>query len=87
MVTHHLPLATHNPMNSKQRIHAAMRHQPVDRVPVTCQLALGHYLVNTDVTPSEIWYTSEGFARALVTLQRRYSFDGILLNLLGCDPD
>ena len=74
-------------MNSKERIKAAMRHEPVDRVPVMCQLAIGHYLLNTDLTPVELWYTSEGFARALVTLQERYRFDGILINLLGTDPD
>ena len=74
-------------MNSKQRMRAAMRHEPVDRVPVMCQLALGHYLLNTELTPVELWFTSEGFARALVTLQRRYRFDGILINLLGTDPD
>lgn len=74
-------------MNGKQRIAAAMRHQPVDRVPVMCQLAIGHYLVNTELTPVEIWYTSEGFAQALVALQQRYGFDGILVNLLGTDPD
>ncbi len=64
-----------------------MRHEPVDRVPVMCQLALGHYLLNTDVAPSEIWFTSEGFSKALITLQERYGFDGILINLGGCDPD
>jgi len=74
-------------MNSKERIRAAMRHEPVDRVPVMCQLAIGHYLLNTDVAPAELWFTSEGFARALVTLQQRYRFDGILINLLGTDPD
>ena len=74
-------------MNGKERMHAAMRHEPVDRVPVMCQLAIGHYLLNTDVTPVELWYTSEGFARALITLQQRYRFDGILINLLGTDPD
>ena len=52
-----------------------------------CQLAFGHYLLNSDVTPVEAWFTSEGFARALVTLQRRYGFDGILVNLLGTDPE
>ncbi len=64
-----------------------MRHQPVDRVPVMCQLAIGHYLLNTDVSPAELWFTSEGFAHALVALQRRYRFDGILINLPGRDPD
>jgi uroporphyrinogen-III decarboxylase len=74
-------------MTSKQRIAAAMQHRPVDRVPVMCQLSIGHYLLNTDVAPVELWFTSEGFARALVLLQRRYRFDGILINLLGTDPD
>ncbi len=64
-----------------------MRHEPVDRIPVMCQLAIGHYLLNTDVTPSDIWFTSEGFCRAMVELQERYGFDGILINLGGCDPD
>ena len=73
-------------VNGKQRMAAAMRHEQVDRVPVMCQLALGHYLLNTDLTPVETWFTSEGFAEALVTLQQRYEFDGILINLLGTDP-
>lgn len=64
-----------------------MRHGPVDRVPVMCQLAIGHYLLNTDVAPADLWFTSEGFSRALVDLARRYGFDGILLNLLGRDPN
>ena len=63
-----------------------MRHRPVDRVPVMCQLAIGHYLLNTDLSPVDVWYTSEGFAKALITLARRYRFDGILINLLGTDP-
>lgn len=73
-------------MNGRERIAAAMRHEPVDRVPVMCQLAIGHYLLNTDVSPVDLWFTSEGFARALLTLARRYRFDGILINLLGTDP-
>lgn len=74
-------------MTGKHRIRAAMRHQPVDRVPVMCQLAIGHYLLQTDVKPAALWFTSEGFARALIELQRRYRFDGILINLPGRDPD
>jgi hypothetical protein len=61
----------------------AMHHQLPDRVPVMCQLALGHYFLHTELSPHEIWFTSEGFAQALVTLQRRYQFDGILINLPG----
>ena len=73
-------------MTGKQRIAAAMGHRPVDRVPVMCQLAIGHYLLNAGVAPAECWFTSEGFARALITLARRYRFDGILVNLPGRDP-
>ena len=59
-------------MNGKERIRRAMRHEPVDRVPVMCQLSIGHYLLNTDVTPVELWFTSEGFGRALIALAARY---------------
>ncbi len=73
-------------MNGRQRMAMAMQHQIPDRVPWMCQLALGHYFLNTDLKPHQIWFTSEGFAEALVTLQRRYHFDGILINLPGRDP-
>ena len=61
--------------------------QVPDRVPVFCQLALGHYFLNTGLPPHRIWFTSEGFAEALLMLQRRYQFDGLLINLPGRPPD
>ncbi len=64
-----------------------MNHAEPDRIPVMCQLALGHYFLNCDYRPSEIWFDSESFARALVELQQRYGFDGILVNLPGRPPD
>lgn len=70
-------------MNGRERIALAMQHKIPDRVPVMCQLALGHYFLNIDLPPHKIWFTSEGFAEALVTLQRRYRFDGILINIPG----
>lgn len=70
-------------MNGRERIALAMQHKKADRVPVMCQLALGHYFLNTDIPPEVIWFTSEGFAEALLTLQRRYRFDGILINQPG----
>ena len=70
-------------MNGRERMACAMRHELPDRVPVMCQLALGHYFLNTEIPPYKIWFTSKGFAEALVTLQRRYRFDGILVNLPG----
>jgi hypothetical protein len=70
-------------MNGRERIALAMAGREADRVPVMCQLAIGHYMLNTDVDPVDIWFTSDGFARALEQLQRRYRFDGILVNLPG----
>jgi uroporphyrinogen-III decarboxylase len=65
----------------------AMRHGTPDRVPVMCQLALGHYFLRSGGDAIEIWHDGEAFAAALVILQRRYGFDGILVNLPGRDPD
>jgi hypothetical protein len=73
-------------ITGKIRIAAAMRLQSVDRVPVMCQLALGHYFLNTPIPAIEIWHSTEGFGEALSALQRKYSFDGILVNLPGRDP-
>ena len=74
-------------VNSKQRVLAAMNHRKPDRVPVMCQLALGHYFLHCDYHPSEIWFDSVTFANALVDLQKRYEFDGILVNLPGRPAD
>ena len=63
-----------------------MELQTPDRVPVFCQLALGHYFLNAGIPAHRIWFTSEGFAEALVNLQRRYRFDGLLINLPGRPP-
>ncbi len=74
-------------MTSNERIKTAMSLGVPDRVPVMCQLSLGHYFLYSGVDPIDIWLTSEGFAEALVSLQQRYSFDGILINLPGRPPD
>lgn len=70
-------------MNERQRMAAAMHRQLPDRVPVMCQLSLGHYFLNCGIPPHEIWFTSEGFARALLMLRERYRFDGVLVNIPG----
>lgn len=60
-----------------------MRHQAPDRVPVMCQLSIGHYNLNGGYKPHEIWYETEAFADAAVKLARRYQFDGIMVALAG----
>ncbi len=77
----------HVHMNSRERVRIAMALNEPDRVPVFCQLALGHYFLNATASPVDIWYRSEAFADALVELQQRYCFDGILVNLPGRDPE
>ena len=70
-------------MTSKERVNAAMRLQKPDRVPVFCQLAAGHYMLNSGLNHMDVWFDSEAWAEAQVRLQRRYQFDGILVNMPG----
>jgi uroporphyrinogen-III decarboxylase len=72
-------------VTSRERMQSAMRLDAADRVPVMCQLSLGHYFLNSGVDAIDIWYSSEGFAEALIRMQQRYGFDGILINLPGRD--
>ncbi|MCL5030029.1 MAG: uroporphyrinogen decarboxylase family protein [Bacteroidetes bacterium] len=74
-------------MTSRERMNIAMHLQSADRVPVMCQLSIGHYFLNSGIDPLDIWFTSEGFAEALVRMKNKYSFDGVLVNLPGRDPD
>jgi len=60
-----------------------MTHQIPDRVPVMCQLALGHYFINSQNSPSDIWFDSPTFAKTLADFRQRYRFDGFLINLPG----
>ena len=70
-------------MNSKERVNIAMQLKEPDRVPVFCQLSLGHYMLHSGLDPMEVWFDSQALAEAQVTLQRRYKFDGILVNMPG----
>jgi hypothetical protein len=77
-------------MTSRERMDIAMRPRArgrTDRVPVMCQLALGHYFLHAAGGPVEIWHDTATFGEALLLLQQRYRFDGILVNLPGRDPE
>ena len=76
-------------VTSRERMDCAMRPAAgrlPDRTPLMCQLSLGHYFLRSGLDPVEIWYDSPAFGEALLSLQRRYGFDGILVNLPGRDP-
>jgi hypothetical protein len=75
-------------MTPRERMDRAMRPrdgQLPDRVPVMCQLSLGHYFLHAGASAADIWHDSAAFGDALLTLRQRYGFDGILVNLPGRD--
>jgi len=61
----------------------AMDRVEQDRVPVMCQMSIGHMLLQTGFSPSEFWFFAEVFAEGLLELRRIYDFDGILISLHG----
>jgi uroporphyrinogen-III decarboxylase len=76
-------------MTPRERMNRAMRPRAgrvPDRVPVMCQLSLGHYFLRAAGGAVDIWHDTAAFGEALLALQRRYRFDGILVNLPGRDP-
>jgi hypothetical protein len=57
-----------------------------DRVPLMCQLSIGHMLLNLRVSPVDFWNDPAVFAQGLLRLREMYDFDGILVSLHGHDP-
>jgi len=74
-------------MTSRERILTAMNLGIPDRVPVMCQLSIGHYLIQLGLDPAQYWIDSAVIADAFIELARRYRFDGILINLPGRSPN
>lgn len=74
-------------MNSKERMLAAMNCKPVDKIPVMCQMSIGHMLLQLGVSPSEFWFDKDSFAQGLIKLREIYDFDGILVSLHGHNPN
>ena len=73
-------------MTSKERMKLTMAGKRPDRVPVMCQLSLGHIYLHTGMGPVKFWYTPEGLANAYIEMAERYKFDGILVSIPGRDP-
>jgi hypothetical protein len=71
----------------RERVQTAMNLGIPDRVPLMCQLSIGHMLLQLGVSPIEYWHDAETFADGLVKLRAQYDFDGILVSLHGHDPD
>jgi uroporphyrinogen-III decarboxylase len=73
-------------MTSKERMARAMRLELPDRVPVMCQMSIGHMLLRTGLSPVEFWLSKDCFAEGLLSLRKEYDFDGILVSLHGHSP-
>lgn len=73
-------------LTSRERVRRTMRHQCPDRVPVMCQLSLGHFFLHGNHKPSEVWFDTDTLIRTLIDFQQRYRFDGFLINLPGRPP-
>ncbi len=57
-----------------------------DRVPVMCQMSVGHMLLQSGVRPAAFWHDAGAFADVLLAMRERYAFDGILVSLHGHRP-
>ena len=73
-------------MTPKERMAAAMAGTVPDRVPVMCQMSVGHMLLQTGIPPSEFWHSGPAFADGLLRLRALYRFDGVLVSLHGHEP-
>lgn len=73
-------------MTPRERVRAAMRLQPVDKVPLMCQMSIGHMLQQYPCSQADFWHDVDTFADGLVFLRELYQFDGILVSLHGHDP-
>ena len=72
-------------LTSREMVLKAMRLEDPGQIPVFCQLAIGHTLLNSDVGPVEYNFTNDGYARGLLQVRELYDFDGILLHKPGRD--
>ena len=74
-------------MTSRERLSRAMARGIPDRVPVMCQMSIGHILLQAGGSPCELWNSGPLFTEALLRLRSQYGFDGILVSLHGHRPD
>lgn len=74
-------------MTPKERTAAAMAGTLPDRVPVMCQMSVGHMLLQTGIPPSRFWHSAAEFAEGLLAVRALYGFDGILVSLHGHPAD
>ena len=77
----------HTALTSKERVRLAMDAGVPDRVPVMCQMSIGHMLLQTGRSAAAFWNSAETFVEGLLALRRSYRFDGLLVSLHGHSPE
>ena len=65
-------------LTSRERVRRAMVHELPDRVPVMCQLALGHYFLYSQFKPVDIWFDSEVLVKATKSDGRVVQFQAVV---------
>lgn len=63
---------------SKEIMDQAMRQQRPSAIPVMCQMANGHTIINTGVHPIDYFTSDEVWSDCLIKMRELYDFDGIL---------
>jgi len=56
------------------------------RVPVMCQLAIGHILLKSGLDPVDFFLSNEAYAAGLSAMRELYNFDGVLIHKPGHEP-
>jgi len=70
-------------MTSKELVDLAMNRKRPSRIPVMCQLANGHTVINTGVHPIDYFIDDDLWADCLIRMRQMYDFDGILCHKPG----
>jgi uroporphyrinogen-III decarboxylase len=70
-------------MKSKDLVAMAMGRKRPPRIPVMCQLANGHTIINTGVHPIDYFTSDDVWADCLIRMRDLYDFDGILCHKPG----
>jgi len=71
----------------KELVELAMAQKRPERIPVMCQMANGHTIINTGVHPIEYFMDNELWAECLLRMRALYDFDGILCHKPGRVPN
>ena len=64
-------------------MHQAMARERPESIPVMCQMANGHTIINTKVHPIDYFTSDEVWADCLLAMRDLYDFDGILCHKPG----